>query len=74
MITKDQWFLKIILPAWGEQDFYSFYYKFSIVVTLLKTEWIFMTFTIEPQLFSIHLLDKFYIIIYTFICIKITKY
>ena len=28
----------------------------------------------KSQLFSTHLLDKFYIIIYRFLCIKITKY
>ena len=38
MITKDQWFLKIILLASGEQDFYSFHYGFSIVVTPSEVE------------------------------------
>ena len=74
IITKDQWFLKIILFTSGRQDFYSFYCRFSIVVTPPEVGWIFIAFTIEPQLFSTRLLNKFYIIIYIFLCIKITKY
>ena len=52
MITKDQWFLKIILPTSDGLDFYGVYCGFSIVVTLPEEEWIFMVFTAEPQLFS----------------------
>ena len=52
MITKDQWFLKIIVPASGGLDFYDIHCGFSIVVTPPKVEWIFMTFTTKPQLFS----------------------
>ena len=55
MIFKDQWFLKIILPAMGALDFYNIHHGFSIVVTLPEAWWIFMAFTTEPQLFSLQL-------------------
>ena len=74
IINKNQWFLKIILPTSGGQDFYGFHRRFLIVVISPEAGWIFVAFTIEPQLFSTRLLDKFYIIIYKFLCIKITKY
>ena len=74
MNTKDQWFLKIILPALGRLDFYGFHHGFSIVITPPKAGWIFIVFTTEPQQFSTRVLNKFYIIIYIFLCMEIIQY
>ena len=74
IIIQNQWCLKIILFTSVGLDFYNFHRGFSSKATLYEARWMYMTFTAESQLFLTRLLDKFYIIIYIFLYIKISKY